>query len=211
MSNAQRTEVVKSSIKFERFFVNDFQKAGSKTAELSMVVTTKSWYPSKKVDSNLSDNLFAPAEFGYSEQEFVSTEKRMAWMIVPSSTTEEDFKGKLAAALAKGATIYRVLSIRPILDENQLYAINNGIRTKEQFANGQASRYPENEETIAKGTAGKLILDSNSNVTYRRTFFSITSKADIDERFNENIEPWVSAELEAELLGASVFEGQSIM
>lgn len=209
-NNATRVETVKSNIEFVRFFINENQKSGSKTAEVKQVVTTVSWYPSKKVNSNLQDNLFAANDFGYSEQRFESKETRMAWMIVPAAVTEDEFKGKLALAIANKAVIYKVLSVRPILDENQLYAINSGLRTKDMFANKQAVRYPENEETIAKSIAGKLILDGNGNVTYRRTFFSKSPTADIDERDNADIEKYVSAELAAEVIGASVFEGQTI-
>ena len=209
MSNAVRTETVKGPIEFVRFFHNDYQKEGSITAELRMVVTTKSFYPSKRVSSDLQSNLFDTSDFGYGEKVYESTEKRMAWMIVPTSVTEEKMEAKLNAAIKNGATIYKIISHRPILDDNQRYAIESGIRSLDYYANSQATRFPETDETIANGTAKKLIL-TDGLITYRRTFFSPVPTPDVDERLNKNIEPYITQELKAEILGASVYEGQTI-
>lgn len=207
-NNASRVETKKQPIEFSRFFLNDFQKEGSKTAEIKQKVETKSYYPSKKIDSNFQDNLFTEEEFGYGEQEFKSTETRVAWLIVPNNTSEEVFNTKLKAATDKGATIYRVLSNKPILDENQLYGIKQGLRTMDDYANSQAVRIPENNDTLANGTAGKLLLDGNGKVTYRRTFFSTVAKEDMDLR--NTTDSYLSPELEAEIMGASIFASQTI-
>src|SRR5690349_20602069 len=95
--------------------------------------------------------------------------------------------------------IYRVLSNAPILTEDQKYAVAMGLRTKDQFANSQAIRYPESHED-----AGQLVLDRAGKVQYRRTFFWPTAMADIDQRGGE---VYLSAELEAELNGAHVMQG----
>jgi hypothetical protein len=212
VSNGIRKEVVKGQIVFDEakgFYVsNEFQKAGSLTAQLRQTITTKAFYPSKQVDSDLQQNIFNAADFGYAENEYESVENRVAWLLVPSNYTVEGFKAKLAEAIAQGATIYKVLSNSPILDKNQLYAISQGQRTIDQYANQQVVRVPENKETIADGTAGTIVLDNAGNVQYRKTYFWGTPKADMDIRDINKV--YVSPELQAELAGASVMEGQTL-
>lgn len=196
--STKRVEVVKGGITIDKDpYVNDYQKPKSKTAQLRQVVTTSSFYPSKKTSSDLSGNLFSNKDFGYEEQQFDSVETRMAWILVPENATKEQIIKLLDAAMEKGAVIYKVISNAPILDENQKYAVTAGIRTKDQFAATQVVRYPENEKTIADGTAGKLILD-NGKVIYRKTFFWPTAHADVDLRGHEDHKPYMSPEIEDE-------------
>jgi hypothetical protein len=128
-NGATRTEVVKSPITLDKIYTGENQKPGTLTAQLRQSITTKSYYPSKKIDSDMQDNLFSGKDFGFAEQEFISTENRVAWIPVPLSATEDQVKTMLAAAMAGGACIYKVLSSEPILDNNQEYAITAGLRT----------------------------------------------------------------------------------
>jgi len=195
----------KGELEFSRIFINGFQKPGTKTLEVKQVVTTESFYPSKKTTSNMQEGLFDNSEFGFGEQRFVSPETRVAWILIPVATTEEQAMERLNAAKAKGACIYRVLSNEPIIDENQKYAIGQGLKSYDDFANSQVSKYPENDE---QGRGGQLILDRAGKVQYRRTFFWNTPRADEDLRGNGK--EYMSPEIEALLLGASVMEGQII-
>jgi len=204
MSQQIRHELSKSVITLTRMYVAEFQKEGSITAELRQEVTTKSFYPSKRIDSNLQDNMFGTEEFGYDEQEFTSVETRMAWIIIPIGTPEAEVAKRIAAANANGASIYRVLSNEPILDDNQKYSIVQGLRTKDQFANSQVVRYPENHAT----KPNELILDKAGNPQYRRTFFWKTAKADMDLRDASKV--YMSPEIAAELEGASAVQGQTL-
>lgn len=197
-----RREVSKGPIGLDRIYKADFQKEGTLTAQIRQEVTTKSSYPSKKTSSSMQANVFATEEFGFSTQDFEATETRIAWIPVPVNATIDVVKAKLEAAAKNGATIYRVLSNAPILDENQKYAINQGLKTKDDFAKTQAVRYPDGDPN-----AGKLTLDKNGNVQYRRTFFWLTPMEDQDVRGQEI---YVSAELKAEMSGASVMTGQTI-
>lgn len=190
-------------------YAGEFQKDGTMTAQLRQKVTTKSFYPSKRVDSNLTDNLFAAEDFGFTEQEFTSVEERVTWMLVPPNSTVEDIQARIVAAEKKGARLYRVLSNSPILDDNQKYGIQQGLRTMDDYANSQIARYPKNEQTIADGTAECPILDENGNVFYRRAFFALTAKEDMDLR-SATAETYMSPEIAAELEGASVLAGQTL-
>lgn len=208
ITNGIRKETITGPINLRRIYKADFQKEETLTAELEQEVVTKSFYPSKKVASDMQSSLFSTEEFGFSEQEFTSTEKRIAWVLVPPSKSEAEVKAMLVAAAKNGAVIYRVLSNAPVLDENQKYAINAGIRTIDDFAKTQVVRVPENEETVANGTANHLLLDKAGNVQYRRTFYWKTKIADVDSRDAVNV--YMSPEIEAELKGASIMEGQNL-
>ena len=192
----------------KELYKSDFQKPGTVTAQLRQIVTTDSKYPSKKTASNMQANVFDNSEFGFATQDFTSTETRIAWILVPEIISKEEVIKRIEAVNVAGGCIYKALSNKPILDDNQQYAITAGIRTLDDFAITQAVRYPENSETIAAGTAGKLVLDAKGQVQYRRTFFWNAPKADVDER---NIgEAYVPAVLKAELAGASTMRNQTL-
>lgn len=208
MSTSIRKTVSKSPITLDKISKGEFQKEDTLTAQIRQVVTTHSFYPSKKVDSNMQDTIFSAEEFGFGEQEYISEEVRMAWILVPTDATEQKVKDLLAVASKNGGCIYKVLSNKPIIDDNQQYSINVGQKTLDSFADTQVSRYPENEKTIADGTANKLILDKAGNPQYRRTFYSRVPKEDMDVRNPADV--YMSLEIQAELQGANVFTSQSI-
>ncbi len=203
-----RKETSKSAVILSRVYVNEFQKEGTKTAELRQEVTIKSFYPSKKTESSLQNGLADNSEFGFKEQEFFSKEERVAWVLVPANMPDAEVAKRVANDNTTNSCIYRKLSNEPILDENQSYAITANLKTMDDFANSQVVRYPENEATKANGTAGKIIKDTNDNPQYRRTFYWKTPKEDIDVRDANKV--YVSDEIEVELKGASVLEGQSL-
>lgn len=206
--NGVKQTVTKSPVILEKIYKADFQKEGTLTAQLRQVITTVSSYPSKKTANELQSGLFSTEEFGFESQDFESTETRVAWIPVPENATQEQIAAKLAAANQAGACIYRVLSNAPILSADQKFAISNNMKTIDDFADTQVVRYPENEETIANGTAGKLTLDKSGRVQYRRTYFWNTPQADIDTRDGVNV--YESAKIKAELAGASVMQGQTL-
>lgn len=207
-----RTVTQYSDIVLDKIYVAEFQKDGTITAQLRQPVVTKSYYPSKKVESSMSQNLFGSDAFGFEEQEFSNTEQRVTWMLVPANMTEDQIKAAIAEANKAEATIYKVLSNRPILDENQAYAITqpNLNVSLDTFANSQAVRYPENPETIANGTAGQLCLTADNKVQYRKTYFWKTFKEDLDMRTADPADVYLSPEIKAELEGASVLSGQTL-
>lgn len=202
-----RKVTTRSQITLDEIKVGENQKEGTMTAQVRQTLTTVSSYPSKKVDSNLQDNPFAPSEFGFGSKDFTSKEERVAWLLVPKNSTVDSVNKVLEAQNANKACIYKVLSSAPIIDNNQQHGIDTGKRDLAHYANQQAVRVPETEATKLDGTAGSLVLH-NSNVQYRRTFFSSTPKEDVDMRDTET--PFVSPELKAEMEGASAIAGQTV-
>lgn len=187
---------------------SEFQKPGTITAQIRQIVRTESSYPSKKTSSNLQGNVFANAEFGFETQDFSNDENRVAFLLVPENTIEAIMVEKLKEANKNGACIYRMLSNEPILDENQKYAIGAGLRTKDQFANTQVVRYPVTAENDLKGLSGKIWTDPMGKVQYRRTFFWLTPREDMDLRGEGTY--YTSPEIEVELKGASVLQNQTL-
>jgi len=202
---AIRKEKTKGKLTVSRVYNSDFQKEGRLTAELKQKVTTVSYYPSKKIDSNLQDNLFSLSDFGFQEEEYTSVETRVAWIDVPVDMTPE----KVTELLDKNedANLYRILSNEPILNENQLYAIEEGITTLDTFANKQIIRYPANH-----AKAGEIVLDDFGKPQYRAIFFSLTAKEDIDNRNEVADNFYMSAEIQAELetVENNVVAGQTL-
>lgn len=181
-------------------YVSPFQKKDTVSIQLRQVIKDHATYPSARVSNEKEDNLFGEEEFGFTGgQEFTSTQNRVAFMDIPVGTTVATIQAKLNAL--PDACIYKQLSHRPILTSGQMNAIQNPELdyTLDKAAKSQAIRYPENDATLANGTAGKLILDADGKIQYRATFFSKTEKADIDER--GEVDYYVSSELADELRG----------
>lgn len=178
-------------------------KKGTLTAQIRQIFTTLSKYPSMKVESDMQDSLFPISDFGAATRDYDSTEQRVAWIFVPMNITEEAMKVKLEIANENGATIYKVLSNAPKLDSNQQAGVNAGLTTFDTIANKQAVRYP-----VGHAQENQLIKDKAGNVQYRRTFYSNSPKADIDLR--DGVDIYLTPEIEAEVHGAGVLEGQKM-
>lgn len=206
--NGITQEVTVGLITLDKSYKADYQKPKTKTAQIRQVVKTVSHYPNTKVQSSLQNNLFEDNEFNFESNDYINEESRVAWINVPENISDEEVLKRLVVANANKAVIYKVLANKPILDENQKYAIAAGQKTMDDFANKQALRYPENERTIENGTANMLILDKKGNVQYRRTFFWGSPMEDVDARNSEDV--YLSQELKAELAGASILAGQTI-
>lgn len=189
-----RKEVKTGAINVSRVYASDFQKEGTLTAELKQTIETQSFYPSKSVTNSLNQNIFSTQDFGFEEQKFDSSETRVAWLDVPMNSTPESVMDKLKAA--PEATLYRVLSNKPVLADSDMYAINNPDLqvTMDDYARRQAVRFPEGHPD-----AGKLALDRNGKIQYRRIAFSLNKVADVDTRTSDPADFWASPELTAEL------------
>jgi hypothetical protein len=193
MSNATREERTEGKVSLEMFKMGEFQKEGSKTAQVRQNIHTIAYYPSKKAGNSLMDGFFSNADFGYEEQSFESDDNRVAFYPVPTATTEEQFNALLLSH--PQARIYRILSNHPILSVEQEYAINQGLKTKDEFAEKQAARYGEGSDK-----EGELI-QHHGKPFYRVTNFSASGRLDIDLR-NANIEDlYVSESIRNEWTG----------
>lgn len=190
-----------SAITLDKTYVAQFQKEGTKTAQIRQVVTTDSYYPTKQVSSNMQANIFDTADFGFEEKHYQNKENRVAWIPVPINATDEQIAAKLVEMTAKGACIYRVLSNRPILDDHQKYAVGvrlNGV-TLDTFANPQVLRFP-------KGHAqeGQISLGAGNKVVYRRTFFWNAPMVDSDLRNTDPADFYMSPEIQLELASTGI-------
>ena len=192
---------IKSTIEFgdievAELKVSDFQKKGTKTAVLKQTVKTTSLYPAKSVSNNLQDNIFSLEEFGadFVGKPYVRERTNVAFMDVPEASTIETVKAKLA--LFPNATLYRIMANKPILNSNQEYAIKQGLKTMDDFANAQAVKYGQDDD---KGhVKGNLILDKHGKVQYKVTYFSTTEKEDMDLRNDIPDDQYLTPELELE-------------
>lgn len=205
-----RKEVSTTGLSVSRVYNSDYQKEGTQTAELRQTVTTKSYYPSKSVSNNMQDNIFGASEFGFEEQEYVNNENRVAWIDVPMNTTPEQVLEKLKSF--PNANLFRVLSNEPILTDNQVYAIKEGLTTKDVFANRQVVRFPEGaKDDAGADIGGQIALDPNGKPQYRSIFFSNTGKADMDKRTDDE-HYYASQEIADELsiVENNVMSGQSL-
>ena len=100
-----------------------------KQAQIRQVIT--STYPGKKVENSMSDSLFDIEAFNIEGTEYKST--RMAWVLVPTNITKEQVEAMLASK--PKARICKKYSnkLADVLTDEQKYALNNGIVTKEQL------------------------------------------------------------------------------
>ena len=189
----RRTETSKGGLEISRVHATQWQKEGTLTAEIKQTVTTKSFYPSKSVSNNMQDNPFSTAEFGFIDKEYETTSKRVVWVDVPTDSTVESVNAKLAAL--PEATIYRVYANKPIISDNQNYAITAGLTTMDAIGDKQAIRYGEGDPN-----AGKLIL-KNGKPQYKADFFKSTATADQDLRTEDPADFYATASIKVELAG----------
>lgn len=204
-----KVSVERGLITLDKIYKADYQKEGTVSAQFRQVIKTQSFYPTKQVASNMQDNLFSTEEFGFSTQEFNSVENRVAWMEVPENVTEAQVFEKLQAANAAKATLYKVLSNKPILTNHQEYAIKNGDRTMDDFAEAQIVRYPEGTEIEGVDVSGQIALHQEKP-QYRRVFFSTTPIEDKDLRTENPTDYYISLTLQSELSGASIIQEQKV-
>lgn len=87
--------------------------------------TVTALYPGARANNSLSDKLFEPENFGLGES---YDEVRVTWIPVPIGTTIEEVQAKLAKH--PNARLVRTLSLNPILSEEQIQAMEQGVSDK---------------------------------------------------------------------------------
>jgi hypothetical protein len=200
-ANAVRKEVSISAITVDKIYKADYQKDNTLTAQLRQTVKTVSFYPSKQVGSSLKDSPFTAAECGFQEEQYPYTEKRVAWVNVPVSVSADDVLGKIPAE----AVLYKMISNRPILSDHQLYSIENGLKTMDEYSDAQVVRYGEGSDN-----AGQLILDLNNKPQYRAIFYSNSPKKDVELRTEVASDFYASPKIKGEMLGVQVMPEQTL-
>jgi hypothetical protein len=108
-------------------------------------------------------------------------------------STVESVVAKLAAL--PEATVYRIYANKPIISDNQNYAITAGLTTMDAIADKQAIRYGEGDPQ-----AGRLIL-KNGKPQYKADFFKSTATEDQDMRTEDPADFYASASMKVELAG----------
>jgi hypothetical protein len=139
-------------------------------AQLRQVITKT--YPSARAGNSASDTIFGHSEFGFTDGDSYD-ENRVTWIDVPIGTTSVQVQEKLS--MFPNARLYKVMSLQPILTEEQERAMETGISSK----------------TI-EDYLQKYVVDSEGNPVlynglkqYRQIYFSKDGKADIDYRPSE--------------------------
>lgn len=201
-----RKEISRSPIQVSQVYKSEFQKPNSLTAELRQEVVTTSYYPKANMSNSLNDKLFAAEDFGVKDEAYESKEIRVAFLNVPESL---DTPEKVQAHLAKfpELCLYRILSNKPILSEEDLRAVEQGFISVASKAKSQVVRYPDTSET-----PGMLALTKAGKVQYRRVAISTSFKDDDDQRNDIPEDTFLTEDLKAELnnIEVAVPESQTI-
>lgn len=186
-------ETTKDGLEITRVFKGAYQKDKTLTAEIKQTIRTTSSYPSKSVSNDMQDNIFGLETFGFDAgKSYENVEKRVAWIDVPTTSTVEIIVESLKAF--PNATLYKVLSNRPILTSDQTRGIEGGLTSMEAIASKQVVRYPD-----AHPDAGSLVLDEKGKVQYRQIYFKRETKADMDLRTSDVSDVYLTSEIKAEL------------
>lgn len=199
--NRIRRVVSMTPISVDKVYAGDFQKEGTKSAQIRQAVKTTSFYPSKQVTSSHQDNPFALEEFGFGEQSFENIENRVAWIDVPANCSADD----VLAKLPENSVLFRMMSNRPILTDNQVYSIEANQKTMDNYANSQVVRFGKGHEK-----EGQLVLDANGKPQYRAVFYSNTAKEDMDGRTEQADDFYASTQISVEMSGAQVVSEQTL-
>lgn len=199
-----RKEVVEGPVTIDSIGVSKFQKPKTLTATLRQVITTTSYYPAARASNEAQDNFFTVEEFGFGEQEFVSVENRIAFLLIPETMNAEELLQRITNN--PKARIYKVVSNHPILTPDQKSAIVRGQKILDDFADKQVVRYPISDND----NSGKIILDSNGKIQYRKTYSSTIGRQDQDFRTADSDNFYISAAIRAELADASIMFNQGI-
>ena len=126
----------------------------------------------------------------------------VAWMDIPQCVTVEALTERLKKF--PEATIYKIVDNHPILTDNQKYAINQGLRNMEDYANAQVVRHGS-DDPEGKWAAGDLVLDNLGRPVYKATFFSSVKKDDVDRRDSNPLNYLVTEEIQNEMSGVAIF------
>ncbi len=198
-----RKEIHRSPVQVMKVYKSEFQKPNSLTAELRQEVVTTSYYPKANMSNSLNDKIFTTKDFGIDDQTYKSKETRVAFLNVPESF---DTPEKVQEHLSKfpDLCLYRILSNKPILSQEDLRAIEQGFISIDTKANSQVVHYPD-----TSATPGMLALTSAGKVQYRRVAISTSFKEDEDQRNDSPEDTFLTEELKAELNNVEVVVPES--
>ena len=145
-------------------------------AQLRMKVI--STYPEAKAGNSLNDSIFESKDFGFGDGQ-TFTENRVGWIDIPKGTTIENVRAMMTRY--PKARIYRVLSLDPILTDEQRSAMNNGI-SEDADGNKIDLEYYKTTQVVRPNSESDELLLFKELVQYRVTAFSRDGKPDVDLR-----------------------------
>ena len=159
-------------------------KFGKLQAKLSSIETITSVYGIKNGASSLDSQIFPAKAFGEGET-YTNESKRVFFLTVPESL---DTVEKVQEYLKKfpNLHLYKILSTKPILSNEDIAAINSGKLTLDTKANQQVIRNKE----------GKIV-PFEGKPQYKRICLSTEFKEDEDLRNSEDA--YTSTEIWEEL------------
>lgn len=169
-------------------------KSDRKQAQLRQEITTT--YPGARANNSKTDSLFGEEDFGFKGgQDYI--EKRVTWIDVPTTATED----MVLANLAKfpDARLQKHMSNSPILTDEEQYAVDNGItqrdgtivpgseiydriERRQRVRNADEELIDINGEFIYEDSEGNVALEDHNRIQYRAIYFRNTAVADIDNR-----------------------------
>lgn len=144
-------------------------------------MTVESVYPEAQVGNQLNDSVFSFDSFGFGDGNSYE-EKRVAWIDVPAGTTKEQVEEQLAKF--PQARIYRIMSLQPVITEEQERAMENGIS---MYVADDGNKYPvtpeyyERKQRVVNTETGEVV-NYKGLPQYRVLGFSRDGKADKDLR-----------------------------
>jgi len=148
----------------------------------------ESTYPEAGVGNSLNDSIFGDEDFGFGEGE-TFTENRVAWMDVPVGLTVEQVQEKLNSF--PHARIYRVMSLKPILTDEQKRAMTTGISEyvdSDSVVHKCDMEYYKRQQMVPTPETAKLPREQRQPLLYkgytqyRITAFNKDGQSDIDHR-----------------------------
>jgi len=159
-----------------------------KKKQAQIRTSVESTYPEAGVGNSLNDSVFGSDEFGFGDGQ-TFTENRVAWIDVPAELTVKQVQERLNKF--PHARIYRVLSLTPILTDEQKRAMSNGI-SEYSDAEGEVHKcdmeYYKRQQMVPTPETANLPREERQPmlykgfVQYRITPFNKDGQADIDHR-----------------------------
>jgi hypothetical protein len=140
--------------------------------------TIERTYPSARIGNSFNDSAFDESEFNLSSSG-PYTEKRVAWIDVPKGSTVESVQERLDS-LPK-ARIYRWLRCIPIITPEERSAMLKGLSRNAEDGSPKTVRDYARQQAVVYET-GEPVLYNENHLQFRRTFFSVDGRADIDQR-----------------------------
>ena len=151
-----------------------------KKLNATLRMSVNATYPEAGVGNSLNDSVFAIKDFGFGDGDTFE-EKRVAWIDVPVGLTVEQVQAQLDNF--PKARIYKILSLEPVLTDQQKNAMANGVSF---YTNDAGKQEPI---TMDYYLERQLVIDGDEQPAlykghrqYRVTPFSQDGQADIDMR-----------------------------